>query len=356
MGRRWGFRSGLRAVNPAERLAEALPPNLAALLPAGLAQANPALLVAPLPRWGVRRLVAPALLGAALGAGLGVGLIGAGNPARALVPYVYLPPAREMEGAGLGIAQAAARLLRMGQAEDAARLAQLTVRLIPNDPRGWILLAEAELRSNHPDQALRALAQAKQLEPGNAGIWLAEGSLALRKNDPAKAVPLLRKGLELDPRNSGAYFDLGNAQIMLNQLAPALTSFERASKLRPDFWEAINNQGLVLFEQGRLEEALLRWRQVLTIKPDAAETTLAMAAGLEAKGGAANHSEAVRLAGKALAEDPNYVLDSFRKEQLWGERLRAATRALLAQPELKASVDRAGANASPPGERTTDGP
>jgi tetratricopeptide (TPR) repeat protein len=346
----------LRAVNPAERLAEALPPNLAALLPAGLAQANPALLVAPLPRWGVRRLVAPALLGAALGAGLGVGLIGAGNPARALVPYVYLPPAREMEGAGLGIAQAAARLLRMGQAEDAARLAQLTVRLIPNDPRGWILLAEAELRSNHPDQALRALAQAKQLEPGNAGIWLAEGSLALRKNDPAKAVPLLRKGLELDPRNSGAYFDLGNAQIMLNQMAPALTSFERASKLRPDFWEAINNQGLVLFEQGRLEEALLRWRQVLTIKPDAAETTLAMAAGLEAKGGAANHSEAVRLAGKALAEDPNYVLDSFRKEQLWGERLRAATRALLAQPELKASVDRAGANASPPGERTTDGP
>jgi len=346
----------LRAVNAAERLAEALPPNLAALLPAGLAQANPALLVAPLPRWGVRRLVAPALLGAALGAGLGVGLIGAGNPARALVPYVYLPPAREMEGAGLGIAQAAARLLRMGQAEDAARLAQLTVRLIPNDPRGWILLAEAELRSNHPDQALRALAQAKQLEPGNAGIWLAEGSLALRKNDPAKAVPLLRKGLELDPRNSGAYFDLGNAQIMLNQLAPALTSFERASKLRPDFWEAINNQGLVLFEQGRLEEALQRWRQVLTIKPDAAETTLAMAAGLEAKGGAANHSEAVRLAGKALAEDPNYVLDSFRKEQLWGERLRAATRALLAKPELKASVDRAGANASPPGERTTDGP
>jgi len=50
------------------------------------------------------------------------------------------------------------------------------------------------------------------------------------------------------------------------------------------------------------------------------------------------------------------VLDSFRKDQLWGERLRAATRALLAKPELKASVDRAGANASPPGERTTDGP
>jgi len=166
----------------------------------------------------------------------------------------------------------------------------------------------------------------------------------------------LRKGLELDPRNSGAYFDLGNAQIMLNEPGSALTSFERASKLRPDFWEAINNQGLVLFELGRQDEALQRWRQVLKIKPDTAETSLAMAAGLEVKGGAANHTEAIRLASKALADDPNYVLDSFRKEQLWGERLRAATRALLAQPELKASVDRASANASPAGETRGETP
>ena len=331
MSRRWGFR--------AEKLAET-----GAEKPAG--KPLPFRILSR-PRGGSLKLAGPALLVAAV--------IGLGNPAQALVPYVYLPPAREMEGAGLGIAQAAARLLRMGQAEDAARLADLTVRLIPNDPRGWILLAEAELRSNHPDRALKALARAKQLEPGNAGIWLAEGSLALRNNNPAQAVPLLRKGLDLDPRNSGAYFDLGNAQIMLNQPASALTSFERASKLRPDFWEAINNQGLVLFELGRQEEALQRWRQVLKIKPDAAETTLAIAAGLETKGGAANHSEAIRLAGKALADDPNYVLESFRKEQLWGERLRAATRSLLAQPELKPSVDRATANASLPGEKTEEG-
>ena len=343
MGSRWGFR--------AERLAKKLTKSFAKQLAGKLAGMPLPPQAEPGPLGGSLRLAAPALLGAALG----LGVIGLGNPARALVPYVYLPPAKEMKAAGLGIAQAAARLLRMGQAEDAARLAALTVRLIPNDPRGWILLAEAELRSNHPDQALKALARAKLLEPGNAGIWLAEGSLALRNNDPTRAVPLLRKGLELDPRNSGAYFDLGNAQIMLNETGSALTSFERASKLRPDFWEAINNQGLVLFELGRQDEALQRWRQVLKIKPDAAETTLAMAVGLEFKGGAANHSEAIRLASQALANDPNYVLDRFRKEQLWGERLRAATRALLAQPELKASVDRASANASLPAEKTEEG-
>jgi tetratricopeptide (TPR) repeat protein len=271
-------------------------------------------------------------------------------PARALVPYVYLPADKELEGAGLGIAQAAARLLRLGQAEDAARLAQLTVRLLPNDPRGWILLAEAELRSNHPDKALQALTQAKRFDPDNAGIWLAEGSLALRTNHPDQAIPLLRRGLELDPRNAGAYFDLGNAQILLRQPEQALKSFERAARLRADFWEAINNQGLVLFEMGRPGDALQRWRTVLTIKSDVAESSLALAAGLHSQGGAGQRQEAIRLAQQALGNDPNYVLDAFRREQLWGERLQAATRSLLSLPELKAVVDRANANATPPGQ------
>ena len=51
-------------------------------------------------------------------------LLSGATPARALVPYVYLPPTREMQAAGLGIAQAAARLLRLGQADDAARAEQ----------------------------------------------------------------------------------------------------------------------------------------------------------------------------------------------------------------------------------------
>jgi len=300
-----------------------------------------------------RRWASPWILGACLALPAAAAVVGEAPAARALVPYVYLPQQKELEGAGLGIAQAAARLLRMGQAEDAARLAELTVRLLPSDPRGWIVLAEARLRSGQTDAALEALVRAKRLDPANAGIWFAEGSLALRKNRPAEAVPLLRKGLELDPRNAGAYFDLGNAQLLLNQSGAALQSFERASKLRPNFWEAINNQGLVLYEAGQQEDAIKRWRQVLKIKPDAAETALALAASLNSRG-PAEQLEAVGLAQRALADEPSYVLDSYRKEQLWGERLRAATRALLARPELKAAVERANANTG--GEKSNAAP
>jgi tetratricopeptide (TPR) repeat protein len=273
--------------------------------------------------------------------------------ARAMVPYVYVPPERDLEAAGLGIAQAAARLLRLGQAEEAARLAELTVRLLPGDPRGWVLLAEAQLRSDRIDKALWALGKAKQLDPQNPGIWFAEGSLALRNQKPQEAIELLNRGLQLEGRNAGAHFDLGNAQLLLGQSERALGSYEKAAKLRRDFWEAINNQGLVLWELGRRPAALERWRQVLRIKPDVPETSLALAAGLYASDPAGQRPEALRLAEMALNEEPNYVLDNFQSEQLWGEKLRGDTRRLLSQPELKLVVERAMANATAGDDRGT---
>ncbi len=293
--------------------------------------------------------MAPRWLGPLMAAPLAWALsVTSPQPARALVPYVYVPGSAQLEGSGLGIAQVAARLLRLGQVEDAARLAALTVRLLPNDPRGWVLLAEAQLRNKQIKNAATSLARAKQLDPQNGGIWLAEGSLALRDGRPKDAIALLRQGIKLDGKNAGAYFDLGNAHILLDEPAAALDAFKQAARLRSNFWEAINNQALVLFEQGQNREAIERWRQVIKIRPTAAEPALALAAGLFVSGGQARR-EALELAGQALANDPNYVLASFQKEQLWGAKLRAATQQLLAQPDLKTAVERAMANANPEG-------
>jgi tetratricopeptide (TPR) repeat protein len=152
----------------------------------------------------------------------------------------------------------------------------------------------------------------------------------------------------------GAYFDIGNAHVQLAQSAAALVAFEKAATLRRDFWEAINNQGLVLFDQGKTKAAIARWRQVLKLKPDAAEPTLALAPGLFSQG-LTNRQEALELANKALTSDPNYVLDSYQKDQLWGPKLRQATQELLLQNELKSAVERAKANANPDGDNGDDG-
>ncbi|MEY2644692.1 MAG: hypothetical protein RLZZ124_1049 [Cyanobacteriota bacterium] len=289
-------------------------------------------------RWLRSLAAAPLML-----SGLMAATLAPAPPAQALVPYVLMPGPGTLEGAGLGIAQAAARLLRLGQAEDAAQLAALVVQLIPTDPRGWVLLAEAQLRSGQEKEASVALARARELDPDNAGILFAQGALALKGNNPTEAAQLIRQGLKLDGRNPGAYFDLGNAHILMGQSGDAMAAFEKAADLRRDFWEAINNQALVLFEQRKDDDAIQRWRRVLKISPTASEPMLALAAALNVRN--PGNPESIELAHQALAGDPNYVLESHQKEQLWGTRLRAATGTLLSQPALRADVERAQANA-----------
>jgi hypothetical protein len=48
------------------------------------------------------------------------------------------------------------------------------------------------------------------------------------------------------------------------------------------------------------------------------------------------------------------VLESYQKEQLWGQKLRSTTQQLLLLGELKPVVDRALANASPEGESSEE--
>tara|TARA_B100002051_G_C16739013_1_gene643077 strand:- start:91 stop:987 length:897 start_codon:yes stop_codon:yes gene_type:complete len=274
---------------------------------------------------------------------IGLGLFGWAMPAKALVPYVYLPSIDELKGSSMGMGRTAAQLLQLGQPKEAAQLAALAVRLQPDDERLWSVLAEAQLRSDQMDAASLSLAKAKSLNPKKAGLWFAEAAIALRTERPEEAISLLDRGLQLDPKNSAAYFDLGNARIMQAELKMALKAFEKATSLKPSFWEALNNQALVLFELGNRQEAIKRWRQVLTIEANP-EPMLALASALFQQGD--RRDEALTLAQKALAENPNYVLTPHQEEQLWGVRIRQAAAQLLNQDEMAKSVERARANAT----------
>ena len=272
-----------------------------------------------------------------------LGAIGSVLPAQAVVPSVYVPTAEELKGSSVRMQLASLRLLQMGQAKEAAQLASLAVRLDPQNEKLWSVLAEAQLRSDQLEAASTSLARAKALNPTKAGLWFAEAAIALRAERPKSAIPLIERGLELDPQNPSAYFDLGNARIMQGNLSAALTSFERATTLKPDFWEALNNQALVLFELGETEEAIRRWRRVLSLEQNA-EPMLALAAALHQS--KTRRDEAFNLANQALAKEPNYVLEGHQTEQLWGVKIRSAAALLLEEPELKAGVERAKANAT----------
>ena len=255
------------------------------------------------------------------------------------MPYVYVPREEELEASALSIAQAAAQLLQTGHLNDAASLADLSVRLVPSNAQSWLLLAEARLRNQEPEAAKEALAQAKLLDEDNAGIWFAEASLAMADEDFLEAETLIRRGLDLDPENANAHFDLGNALFLQGKGEEALAAFQEASVHQDDFWPAVNNEGLVFYEADQPEAAMERWRQAIAINDQVAEPVLALAAALYNQG---DQSQAtIGLAIRALDRDPDYAAEDFQESQLWGEKLRAATQELFMDSRLQNALDRA---------------
>ncbi len=272
-------------------------------------------------------------------AGIAIGFTA--QPVKAFVPYVYKPKIENLKATALTLGRTAAQLIHYGQIKEANRLAELAVRLSPEDDRLWSVLAETQLRNNLIDSALESLAQAKRISPEKASLWFAEGSIAIQQKNPKKAIYLINKGLKIEPDNAGAYFQLGNARIIQSKFKHALTAFYKASTLKADFWEALNNQGLVLYEMDQPKKAIKIWREVLKIKQNA-EPMLALAAAL--KHLEPNNQESLKLAKQALSINPNYVSSAHQREQLWGEKLQAAAKRLLKDPKLMADVKRASAN------------
>ena len=109
--------------------------------------------------------------------------------------------------------------------------------------------------------------------------------------------------------------------------------FDKALKIKPDFWQAINNQGLAYFEKNNVNLSIKLFEKAISIQ-DNAEPLLGLASCLRVK----DIQLAIQLAKKALAKDPKYVNYNYRKEQLWGEKLQAATKILLQNEQLKQDV------------------
>ncbi len=264
------------------------------------------------------------------------------SPIQAVVPTVYEPNPLELRKTSLSIAKSAVQMLELGIIKDAIRLASLAVRIDPSDERLWTLLAEAQTRDNLLTDATNSLIKAKSIKPNKASLWFAEATLELKKNQPSNAIKLINHGLKLNPKNADAYFHLGNARIMKKEFDLALNAFKAAIDLNPKFWQAINNQGIVLFETDQIKNSINSFRKALKINNNA-EPMLALAVAIYTLEG--NNNEVVELTKTALKKDPNYFSSEYQKEQLWGFKLRKASKILLTSPKLYSDLEEAKSNA-----------
>jgi len=260
-------------------------------------------------------------------------------------PTPFLPQFQGTECCWFRHCQAPLGLLRLGQApppEDAARLASLTVQFCRTDPSGWVLLAEAQLRSDNPPWPAFPWPGPRSSTPQSPHLVRTRGSIALRHGPTLEqAVGLLQTGPEIRWKERRRLLSIWATPTPAAEQLPTVPgrlSGPRLGARAKTSGRRFNNQAWCSTSWAGVDAA----RSRLAPLPEDNATALSRCWPLATASAHRRRSakRPQRLASEPLCRiEPNYVLECLSKEQLWGERL-APQRPdpLLSQPELKSAV------------------
>jgi tetratricopeptide (TPR) repeat protein len=260
--------------------------------------------------------------------------------AQALIPHTIKLNIGNVEEQALSLARDAAQLAQFQQYDLALSRARLAVQLSPQSYQTQAVLGTVYLRNEEYPKAITALNNALNLKKDNAGIYFTLGAAYLRNSNYANAIEKIKQGLALAPKSPTAIFDLGNAYFLTKRYDEAIAEYNNVLKLESKFWAATNNIGLVEYERGNVDLAIKKWEESIVqgeaIEDKAAEARLALGTAIYIKG---DRPKGLKMAEEALKIDVRYGKLEFLKENLWGDKLLADAKTILATPILKALVD-----------------
>ena len=251
----------------------------------------------------------------------------------AIIPFYDIPYSDDLKKESLSIGRSAYQLLYFGQIKEALNLAKLAISLNKDDEKLWAILAEVQMANDLKKDALESLAKGKKINPMMSELYFAESSIYLSEKKYKNAKRSIKDGLKIQPENPKAIFQLANIYLIERKYDKAINSFNEAIELKKDFWQAINNKGLVYFELDEIELSEKYFEKAIYFEENA-EPLLGLAAAILNK----DRDRAIQLTKKALLQDPKYVSNSYRKEQLWGIKIQKVTKELLNIEELKADI------------------
>ncbi|MGB8697782.1 MAG: tetratricopeptide repeat protein [Thermosynechococcaceae cyanobacterium] len=254
---------------------------------------------------------------------------------QALIPHTVAPDAKQLQQTGVALLREALQLAQFQQFEPALARTKLATQLLPQSEEAWALLGELYLNTNQLDAGIQSLERSQSLNSNNPGVNFSLGSAYFRKGNYAAAERVLQAGLKAKPGVPAALFDLGNTYLRMGKLDEAIRQYKKAIESDQKFWPAINNIGLVQYEQDNIKSAIQSWKAAITIDEKSSEPKLALAVALYKQG---ETEQGITLASAALSLDRRYGDVAFLKDNLWGDRLIADTKVILATPKVRATL------------------
>jgi tetratricopeptide (TPR) repeat protein len=166
--------------------------------------------------------------------------------------------------------------LAAGEKEEAIKLLQHCIRILPGDGDAQYYLAQAYHLNGQDDLALRAIRQSLKAEPDNISVWQKYGELLCGTGDCEAGLRWLLKAQHSDATLPRIDYDIAATDYKLMDLAGTVQYAARAVLSQPNDVTALQLLATADVKLAKWQEARNTFERILTFKPDDVEALLGL--------------------------------------------------------------------------------
>jgi tetratricopeptide (TPR) repeat protein len=137
----------------------------------------------------------------------------------------------------------------------------------PDEPRGWIALANVYEKQEKPLDAEAALRKSLEIDPANLRLYGALARSMRNRGDKQGAIGVYREMLRQAPDDHATLAALAEAQINDEDVEGAIETLERIETGYPADLDSVKRLGYLLYEAHRYADAIARFERVLAASP-----------------------------------------------------------------------------------------
>jgi len=165
---------------------------------------------------------------------------------------------------------AALACLRTGRLAEARKYAHAALRLDPERPDPYLLMARLNANYGTASQAIEDAKKYLERSPNPVPGYYLLGRLYARRADRANAELWLKRAVEANPDNAEFWLALGRVYYELfgaSRAEEGIRCFEKALSLNPDYWEAHLTMGRALASKRQWKEAVTHLEAAVSNAP-----------------------------------------------------------------------------------------
>jgi len=208
--------------------------------------------------------------------------------------------------------------------EEAITLYRAAIPLMPDDPLGYVHLAEAQIELGDLAAAEATVFGALELVEPHPQLFFLLGDISRRQQDYPRAIQYFGEVLSLNPESSGAYAGLGAVYFHIERYDAAEENARRALVVNDKIQGAHFTVARVLEEKGDVGGAVREYQEELEVNPGHAGALFNLAM---IHRGAGHPAEEESLLRQVLEIDPEHALANLFMARIYlgrGERYREA--------------------------------